>query len=551
MFRARVSLLLVLTMGAVAPVAADTIMVDTLVDAFPADTGDGLCSLREAVTTARDGVAVDTCPTGSSPHNIIFDPALIPAETTTPFEILLQEKLSFDSPGIARYVVVAPLERPISLVLPASLGISESAIALPSRGSLEFRNTQLMASGNGYVLGGSSDFIPLDGVELALRRCSLIGSGDAFGIGLRIFSDGHVDLELEDTSLSGFGSEAINLDLDDTALINMTGVTLNHNGTAIYADAGGGGSILWLLSQSIIENNGSEQSNPAILFFADGNTETIGFGVESSRFRANAAGGILARSFSDGLQILSISKSLFEGNASASGAVSSRGFQFRAVNNTFVDNTAFDLGPGALLVEDESGTTEIVGNSFYGNSVDPMVIDRRLDGVHTKGVIGAPLPQALRVLLADAPDNGRIVGNLIAQVDSSDEPTCVFGPIDGGSQILPTDFEFNASDVDSCLTGGNNLPIVASDVSVLSTGDEIVDKAVFPDLSSTLIDAWPDSECTFAGVLLDEDMLGERRDAMNMPLNGNEATPSGCDAGAVEMPKIPVPENIFVDGFEE
>lgn len=55
------------------PVAASTITVDVSLDAVPADTSDGVCSLREAVTAANTNAAVDTCVAGEAAKDDLIE----------------------------------------------------------------------------------------------------------------------------------------------------------------------------------------------------------------------------------------------------------------------------------------------------------------------------------------------------------------------------------------------------------------------------------------------------------------------------------------------
>ncbi|MDJ0657155.1 MAG: right-handed parallel beta-helix repeat-containing protein [Xanthomonadales bacterium] len=535
--------------GGIAGVAAvpdalaggSTIMVDTLIDENPPNESDGLCSLREAAAAARLGMAVDSCAMPSSPRNIRFDGNVVPVDPATPFEINLVAPLNFDTQSSLTITLSGPLEPKLTVLLPPSTQASSPGFALPSNGgTLELAGLTLRSRGPAPALG-AGQLIQSGDLTLRLTEVDLIGDGAPGSQGVSVISAGSVELDFERMSIRGFSRVGLVLQADSDVTLLVRDSQLVDNATAMSLELSQSAAVLGSIEDSTFSRNSS------VAFFLGSTSDggVVGLGIERSVFSDNAGGAISLRHFGDSLGLLNLRRNLLFANRSDRAAVISRGVRFIGANNTFIDNVSFDQGPGGLLVEDDSGSTVVVGNTFWGNSASREVTD-------DKGLIGAPLPQALRLQLADEADNGRFVGNLVVQREPSVEPTCLFGPQDGLSQVTPASAMHNASNVADCLVGDQELQIVdlASRVATGLTGDPRRFLAVFPELDSGVVDQWPDAECRVDSSLLSVDMIGDRRDESDLPLDGDPMLPADCDIGALELPKTPLTEEIFINGFE-
>ncbi len=534
--------------------ASALVLVNTLLDESPSNESDGLCSLREAIESVRSSTTIDTCEFVSQPTTIRFDESLVPNDPASPFQIDLQAPLNLNTGNVFPLRIQGPLVRKPELQLaPSSPGTQTPGVSVQTNGgSIELSGLILRNRGAGAAIGNASELIPAGDTTLELVDVDIVSDGQAESEAISIRSTGSMEITLDRVLIQSMGGTAVTLNAEDgLVLLIQDSDFLDNGGSALELSFTQTGSLLGTVSNSRFSLNGAVSRRPAIFIDSSSDGAVVGVAFEGNLMSDNSNGALLIRHFGDSLGLLNLRRNLIIDNRSDRAAVTSQGVSFKAVNNTFIDNVSFDQGPGALLVRDDSGGTEVTGNTFFGNSASREVIDRK-NGPGSKGVVGAPLPQALRLQLADTPDNGRFVGNLIVQRDPSSEPTCVFGSIDGQIVSDPTDAMHNASNAVECLVGQQDLEVVdlPTRVTLGLSGVPRRPIAVYPAVDSGVVDQWPDAECSVGIDPLVLDMLGDRRDESSIPFDGDPGLPADCDIGAVELPKSPLPEEIFKDGYE-
>ena len=480
-------LVLLLSLGSA---SAAVITVDTLVDANPPDYNDGLCSLREAIESARFSTEVGGCTGGDAglEDQIVFDPALIPADPETPFEILLDGSLSgFGDDDLA---ITGPAQR--RLTLDANLQSQVINISRDIAVTLEHLHLTRGVGGQGAIRLGSVDALTLRNVWIT--DSSATDRGGALG---------------------GTITDALTVTIENSW---FSGNSAGSFGGAIgITTAGMNADVSVAISNSRFDDNQTGQfgRGGAIYVTSFDAMGRLSLSINGSRFYQNVsgldAGAISATGLgTDNTLSLMLVNSLFQENAAAGGtggAARLSSADMVIENNTFLGNQAESAG-GALNFANFSSQVDLglrfIGNTFFEN--------------RSQGIAG----EGEHVALALHPTNEStnvVQGNLYVSRDGTAFDGCVISNL-----AFADEYGFNLGNDGTCVVDPDDVLVTDARVASMPTGETVLDTAVVLEPASPAIDAWPLASCT-----LSRDMLGRTR-----PLDGNADSDADCDIGAWE-----------------
>ena len=539
-----------------------TITVDSLLD--NGNGSDGLCTLREALLAAALDAFFDGCDGGSGADEIVFDPALFPMPLQLGIislsdELLLgSDSVSIVGPSDASLSIIAAPDSRIFTIDQADDSVFSLSNVLLRDGSASVGGAICILSGGEVVLNsvsivdsiatssnGGGAIIVLPDAPLTLTISDSVFSANTApnGGAIRASTDSLLTMAISDSRFSGNSADdggAINItavegQIDLTiASTEFDGNVASRRGGSLYVGFNGTPSTFALnASDSVWQGNVAAQAGAAVYIDSslNGPPTTVNVEFVRSRFESNESawtmhGGAIGIRGSrvNPQESLSIRRSSFVENFGPSGsAVYVERVSTELLNSVFVGNQGPENGALAidLSQKDVPTSVHIAGNTFHDNrsmsTSDPNHFFMAMPYLSESSV--------------------RFLGNVYHQSSVEDAgPNCLFD-LSGTNDLFS---RYNASNRTGCAVDVFDIQDPNLQVEVRPLAHPIHKIGVHLPQDSSLIDIWPDSECTDqAGTPLAADLAGDRRDSGNpdwLPINGNPLTFPGCDPGAFEAP---------------
>ncbi len=469
-------------------IEAATITVDTLADASPSNTGDGLCSLREAIAAASTNQSVDTCTAGSlgASDQIEISTALLPAPAD-PFFIQLQAEIVVGD-GDDDVTISGPPQR--------RLGLNADQIDRVFRVGSDNANVTFQGLGIRNYNGDRDIVLITRAQQVVFRNVD--------------FSDNRID------SISVRGTIGLNITAPMTVVIEDSLFGSNEK-SAVQARVNGGVGQLTIRNTRFVGNSSDASGSGLYVDIFDG---AMDLSIADSSFTNNTSrldGGALRVRAPNGNEQLSVSidRSLFYQNTAQSGSGGAIAINNAAVtvrNSTIIDNLGETTGGLQIFNNETAGGRDvaILGNTFLGNVGELVGSSTTSNNLRLRADTAMAAQSVVR-------------GNVFLS-----EPRSPSFPLRGcslvGAAVVETGY--NLADEASCVFGAQDIEDPAADLSISATSNPVLTRAVIPANASVVVDAWPAADCA-----LDADMFDTSR-----PLNGDGLNNADCDIGAVEAP---------------
>lgn len=369
---------------------AATLTVDSATDTDPAVTGDGNCTLREAITDINAGAASADCPNSGgafgTSDTIEFAPGIVGSTITlagvslpnVEVDLSIVGPVPGDPAGITisgdNSVRIFVLQTPV----PATINVSFSNLTLTAGNASFIQSGGAIGSFSANVLLTNVDLINnfadleggalsiLNGNSATLSNCRVIdnsANGTSAGGGGGIFASG--DLALINSQIadnSTFDDDAEGGGVFSRGAVTIVNSSITGNSTAGSSANGGGIAVA---NGSLTINSGTIADNQTLGSGADGggifliaSNATISAATIAGNDAASGNGGGLLANNGD----LDIVNSTVSGNSAAGdgGGILSSGGGAQSVNlihTTVAFNTAD--GPNADGVDLSSGTLNL------------------------------------------------------------------------------------------------------------------------------------------------------------------------------------------------
>ncbi len=280
----------VLSFAGTPSASAATITVNTQSDANP-PVDDGLCSLREAIFNANEGIfglpTYDDCPIGAGEDTIVFEPAVTMITLADDLEAIRDvDGLTVDGndtvtvSGDGQYsMFIADTNVPLTL---QDITLTNGKSAIGVYGKLDLESSQVLNS-NGTSGGGIGIY---QGATAVIRDSTISGNSALSGSGGAIYNEGHTTI----TNSIVQGNNA-SMNGGDIYSFGLGSLTINDSTIAHgTADAGGGGiyndgAILQLNDSTVSDNmavdngGGIFTQGPATLDGSTVSRNTAGYGA--------------------------------------------------------------------------------------------------------------------------------------------------------------------------------------------------------------------------------------------------------------------------------
>ncbi len=495
------------------------------------NTGDGQCSLIEAILSASLNFALDGCAAGSasSLDTINFDSSLF----TPPLNLAIINSVQTLTIGNGDLQIIGPTNG--WLIISGNNSTPVFRADQLSTDTLRMENFTIRDGANTASGGGIHI---LDGTQTLDLNNMIVTDNlvDGDGAGLFIDSEDPITVNITDseftTNMAGGRGAAIGTDLNANTSINVDGTVFTGNES--LTDGGGismSSSSTQIMtanlniSDSVFVDNEADNDGGAVYFNDFNGLRVWRMAVVDSRFSQNRSithfGGAIYANAKDEDSV-TIRRSSFIGNsADVAGAVYLREADFDLINNSFMTNTA-STTVGGLSVDyrntDAGNVGFLIANTFHRN-----------DGlIHGPSIPAEDLFIASSTLAAGGLI--RVTANLFDSLETDGDDACART---GNPSYLISTHNL-ANDSDCQFAGATNDVVSDLRTTRVNVTDPVHTEAIRIRNASSAVDAWTEADCVDSGNSpLDVDMLGNRR-ITGTPLDGNPLLPINCDIGAWE-----------------